>query len=291
VFLPGNKVIRGLQLASKVETEIPTLLGRYRRERRFYTKTKSKTKNSTNKRPPKFAKPGDSFTINGISMKPFSGNLTQSNLKLTLMLVAIPFAALTVGLVWIVQDSPSTTFKNYQQALSTSDWKATLAISDQNTFDYLNSLQQWIVTDSSEELSGLDGFEQFLVLRACFETRKTELERLDEVELFGIWMKALEIRPQLLKTKVMNQYYFGDTAIGQLFSTKTHSNTGMKFRLVHESGWKVDTISLMREYYEASGCIGNYEQSPEIGIGNPDKGYLSRHPQGIKANLAEWHTL
>ncbi len=209
-------------------------------------------------------------------MKPFSGNLTQSNLRMTLLLVSIPFVALTVGIGWIVQDSPSTAFKAYQRALSISDWEAALEISNSNTIEYLERLNEWITADSSEELYGLGAFEQFLVLRARFEAEKNPHEKLDNTELFGIWMKALDVRPKLLKTKIMNQYYFGDIAIGQLFSSKTHSNTGLKFRLIHESGWKVDTIALLRAYYESSGCIGIYEEAAEIQ--RPNQSYLSRHP-------------
>ncbi|MDG2167114.1 MAG: hypothetical protein P8L44_04210 [Opitutales bacterium] len=221
-------------------------------------------------------------------MKPFSANLTQSNLRMTLLLVAILFVALTVGIGWIVQDSPSSTFKDYQNALSISDWKAALEISDNNTIDYLERMNEWVMADSSKELYGLGAFEQFLVLRARFEVKKNLHERLDNTELFGVWMKALDVRPKLLKTEIMNQYYFGDIAIGQLFSTKTHSNTGMKFRLVHESGWKVDTIALIRAFYESSGCIGIFEESAEIG--SPKKSYLSRHPKE-SPRLPDRHTL
>ena len=222
-------------------------------------------------------------------MKPFSSHLTHSNLKPTLLMVAIPFVALSVGLGWIVQDSPSTAFKNYQKALSTSDWEEALAISDQNSFEYLDSLREWIGKDDRDELLGLGAFEQFLVLRARFEIEKKGLENIDDAELLGIWMKALDVRSKLIKTKIMNQYYFGNTAIGQLFNTKTHTNTGMKFRLVNESGWKVDTIALMRGFYMASGCLGTFEDSLDDNIS--EKGYLSRHPQALNPELPERHTL
>ncbi len=221
-------------------------------------------------------------------MKPFSGNLTQSNLRMTLLLVAIPFVALTVGIGWIVQDSPATAFKAYQRALSISDWDAALEISDSNTIEYLERLNEWIMADSREELYGLGAFDQFLVLRARFEAKKNPCESLDNTELCSIWMKALDVRSKLLKTKIMNQYYFGDIAIGQLFSSKTHSNTGLKFRLIHESGWKVDAIALMRAYYESSGCVGINEESVEIE--SPTHSYLSRHPSE-SPRMSNRHTL
>lgn len=222
-------------------------------------------------------------------MKPFSTHITQSNLKATMIMVGLPFIALLVGIGWIVQDSPATSFNKYQEALSTSDWEAVLALSDENTVKYIESLRVWLATAEEDQMYQLSAFDQFLVLKTRFENCDQDISQLSQAELFGIWMKALDVRNQLLKTKIMNQYYFGGTAIGQLFNTRTHSNTGMKFRMNHEDGWKVDAIALMRGYYEASSFSGFSELPTEI---EPSEGgYLSRHPSALDNAVPERHTL
>ena len=223
-------------------------------------------------------------------MKPYSNHFTQANLKLTVLLVGIPFLMLILGIGLIVQDSPSTAFNSYQKALSTSDWEAVLALSDDNTKASLDSLKQWAVQDA-EDLYYLGAFEQFLVTETQYGSRNRDVTELDRTEIFGILMKALEVRHEMVKAKMINQYYFGEVAVGQLFNTKTRSNTGKKIRFMHESGWKVDAIGLMEAFYDASAYRLNTGSLIEHHTANSNQGYLSRHPQALNPESPERHTL
>lgn len=223
-------------------------------------------------------------------MKPFSSQLTQSTTKLTLSIIVAPLVLLTAGWWIAIQGDPTDRFEAYKKALSVSDWETTLEMSDENTQVYLKNLAGWI-SDNTVELNHLDAFEQYLVLTSRFELRGKSVATIEPSELLGVWMTALDMRPELIRSKMMNQYYFGDVAVAQLFNSKTHSNTGKKIRFSYESEWKVDAMGLMEAFYEASAYGISDRAIRENFTGYTDKGYLSRHPKSLDPRMPERHTL
>ena len=177
-----------------------------------------------------------------------------------------------------IQGDPGDTFEDYQAALSISDWETTLAVSDGNTHNYLETLTGWIL-DSTADVDRLDAFEQFLVTSSRHELLRKNRNTVEPTELLGIWMNALEMRPELIRAEMRNQYYFGGVAIAQLFNSKTHSNTGKKIRFIYESGWRIDAMGLMEAFYDASAYGLGDKFLTESPTTYSERGYLSRHPQ------------